>query len=84
MTVMHDALDKCSSDVELVPPKVEPMPTTWRDDVAQGVEFVRFVWRISSRIRGGWNRFRFVVGLIFWKPFLPDDTSERGNADRDS
>lgn len=76
---MQDTIDSMSNDNDsgndlgLVPPKVEPMETTLRDDIAQGLEFVRFVWRISSRIRGGWNRFRFVVGLIFWKPFLPDD-----------
>ncbi|MBW4420901.1 MAG: hypothetical protein KME13_16970 [Myxacorys californica WJT36-NPBG1] len=81
---MQDAIDPNLSDSGLVPPKVEPVKTTLRDDIAQGLEFVRFVWRISSRIRGSWNRFRFVVGLIFWKPFLPDDPSELGTANRDS
>lgn len=65
------AIEHTNSD--LVPPKVEPSQTTLWEEIGQGWAFVVFVWRVSARIRGSWNRFRFVVGLIFWKPFLPDD-----------
>jgi hypothetical protein len=57
----------------LTPPQVEPTQTSLWEEIGQGWAFVVFVWRVSSRIRGSWNRFRFVIGLIFWKPFLPDD-----------
>lgn len=72
---MQDAVDSQPNDPEsgLVPPKVEPVKTTLWDDITQGWAFVRFVLLISKRIRGVRNRVRFVIGLIFWKPFLPDN-----------
>ena len=60
-------------DSGLMPPPREPYRSSWREDIGQGWAFVQFVWRISRRIRGGKNRIRFIIGLIFWKPFLPDD-----------
>jgi hypothetical protein len=57
----------------LVPPKIEPMKVTLWDEIKQGWAFVQFVLKISKRIRGSRNRVRFVIGLIFWKPFLPDN-----------
>lgn len=57
----------------LTPPPPQPYRSTLQEDIGQGWAFVQFVWRISKRIRGGKNRIRFIIGLIFWKPFLPDD-----------
>ena len=57
----------------LTPPPREPYQSSLREDIGQGWAFIQFVWRISKRIRGGKNRIRFIIGLIFWKPFLPDD-----------
>jgi hypothetical protein len=61
------------NDVVPPPPRVSnPKNTLWQD-LQQGLEYVKFVWNISKRIRGFRNRFRFVVGLILWKPILPQD-----------
>jgi hypothetical protein len=57
----------------LLPPPLEPVKTTLWEEIGQGWAFVVFVWRVSRRIRGNFNRVRFVIGLIFWKPFLPND-----------
>ena len=57
----------------LTPPPREPYRSSLLEDLGQGWAFVQFVWRISKRIRGSKNRIRFIIGLIFWKPFLPDD-----------
>ncbi len=64
---------RISGSPELVPPPVEPYKSSLWEELGMGWAFVVFVWRVSSRIRGSWNRLRFVVGLIFWKPFLPHD-----------
>jgi hypothetical protein len=52
---------------------VIPIKVTLWDEIKQGWAFVRFALLIAQRINGGRNRIRFVVGLIFWKPFLPDN-----------
>jgi len=55
------------------PPRVSnPRNTLWQD-LRQGLEYVKFVWNISRRIRGFRNRLRFVIGLILWKPILPQE-----------
>ncbi|MBC7822893.1 MAG: hypothetical protein H7126_03265 [Candidatus Parcubacteria bacterium] len=74
---MSDELIEQPSDLDLnsglTPPPREPYRSSLKEDIGQGWAFVQFVWRISKRIRGSRNRIRFIIGLIFWKPFLPDD-----------
>lgn len=55
------------------PPRQSPARSTPLEQLQQGLEYVLFIGRISTRIRGWRSRFRFVVGLILWKPFLPKD-----------
>ncbi|WP_346291167.1 hypothetical protein [Sphaerothrix gracilis] len=55
------------------PPRTQSAKTTWQENLAQAGEFVKFVWKMSSRIRSPKNRIRFVIGLILWKPILPRD-----------
>ncbi|HEY9735048.1 MAG TPA: hypothetical protein V6D06_02155 [Trichocoleus sp.] len=55
------------------PPRVSPTRSTPLQDLEQGLEYLRFIWRISTRIHSWRSRLRFVVGLILWRPFLPKD-----------
>lgn len=70
---MSDLTPSSAPDSGLVPPPVIPIKVTLWDEIKQGWAFVRFALLIAQRINGGRNRIRFVVGLIFWKPFLPDN-----------
>ncbi|MBD2257580.1 hypothetical protein [Pseudanabaena sp. FACHB-2040] len=62
-----------SAPLEGPPPRLSSTRSTLLQDLGQGLEYVRFIWRVSTRIRGWRNRCRFIVGLILWKPFLPKD-----------
>ncbi|NJL85287.1 MAG: hypothetical protein HC886_03835 [Leptolyngbyaceae cyanobacterium SM1_1_3] len=55
------------------PPRIHSSKSGFKETLAQGWEFVRFVWKMSSRIRSPKNRLRFVIGLILWKPILPKE-----------
>ncbi|MGP1373651.1 MAG: hypothetical protein ACTS3T_12550 [Almyronema sp.] len=55
------------------PPRTPAAKSTLMADLAQGREFVKFVWKMSGRIRSPKNRLRFVIGLILWKPILPKE-----------
>lgn len=58
----------------LQPPSRSSSPKrTWQSELAQGWGYIRFVWLLAMRIRRGRDRIRFVIGLIFWKPFLPKE-----------
>jgi hypothetical protein len=46
---------------------------TLKGEIQQGWGYVLFVWNLSKRIRSWKNRIRFIVGLILWKPILPED-----------
>ncbi|HEY9695659.1 MAG TPA: hypothetical protein V6D10_00070 [Trichocoleus sp.] len=69
-----------SSDEWIYEPGTVPPPprspddkqTLW-GDIKQGVGYVQFVLKMSSRIRSWRNRVRFVIGLILWRPILPDE-----------
>ena len=62
-----------TAPIEGPPPRHSSPQSTLIQDLDQGLEYVRFVWRISARIRSWSSRLRFIVGLILWKPFLPKD-----------
>lgn len=55
------------------PPRSPSSKPTLRGEIQQGWGYVLFIWNLSKRIRSWKNRARFVLGLILWKPILPDD-----------
>jgi|GEM_PF-3619178 hypothetical protein len=55
------------------PPRSPASKQTLKEDIKQGIGYVQFVVRMATRIRSWKNRVRFVVGLILWKPILPDE-----------
>lgn len=59
--------------VEDPPPRSPNSKPTLMGEIQQGWGYVLFIWSLSKRIRSWRNRMRFVVGLILWKPILPDD-----------
>lgn len=44
--------------------------TLWQD-FQQGLDYLLFIWRMAKRIRGLRNQIRFLIGIILWKPMLP-------------
>lgn len=68
--------DQSGSVAPIVGPPIRsssPKNTLWQD-IKQGIDYVRFVWAVARRIRGFRNQVRFVVGIILWKPMLPQET----------
>ncbi|MBD3883065.1 hypothetical protein IFO70_14975 [Phormidium tenue FACHB-886] len=59
--------------VEDPPPRSPASKPTLAGEIQQGWGYVLFVWNLSKRIRSWRNRIRFIVGLILWKPILPED-----------
>lgn len=75
MTQMQipDSDDRINSIPIEPPPEPSPSKQTLRGDLQQAWGYVLFVLNMSKRIRSPRNRFRFIVGLIIWKPFLPEE-----------
>lgn len=59
--------------VEDPPMRSPASKPTLSSDIQQGWGYVLFIWNLSTRIRSWRNRIRFIVGLILWKPILPDE-----------
>jgi hypothetical protein len=59
--------------VENPPLRSPASKPTLQGEIQQGWGYVLFIWNLSKRIRSWRNRARFVLGLILWKPILPDE-----------
>jgi len=68
------ALDQALDQTPPGPPERTPGGKTnlWQE-VKDGLGYVRFVVTMAGRIRGLKNRARFIIGVILWKPILPQD-----------